>query len=758
MTLTVAVPARAPMMSPERAATAREALEQLGHDLDPDAVPQRRHARRRAVAAALDWLAAQPGADWQQRWVATGSDGAVAGWVPAGLAARHRDELIFGVVTLVCLDAVRPSYGWVSRQRLRRKACALLQRRAEADFAGLRVHVDRLGMPASTRIMVMTLLTRLLAVTGRGPLALTADDFAGYAQALPPRPNGTGQPLEPAWTLVQAAGGLAGAPATLTQYRRAGPLSVAQLVDRYPIACRPVRDLLVRYLTERGPAMDYTSLVNLTGKLVGLFWYDLERHHPGISSLRLDPAVATAWKTRAARRPDGTPRIDYPNLLLAVRAFYLDLVQWAATDPAAWAVWAAPCPVREADLSAVTKAKRRRTAHYQQRTRTLAPVLPAWTAAATRRLVNAEALLAAATGVPIGTTFRAGGKQFTRAGGPNSSILLVVDDDGRRLRPAQAEDEAFWTWAMIETWRQTGLRIEEVLEVTHLSLRRYTQPTGDVVPLLQVSPSKTDCERVLPVAPELAAVLARVVRRVKAGAATVPLLSRFDPYERAFGPPLPHLFQRRIGVRRAVISPSNVRWQLHRLASYAALRDVDGTLLTFTPHDFRRVFATETVNAGLPIHIAAKLLGHLDVGTTQGYVAVYPDTVIRHYRDFIAGRRQSRPDEEYREPTPAEWADFENHFALRKLALGTCSRPYGTGCAHEHACLRCSLQRVDPTQLPRLEELQDNANHRLDEAHRMGWLGEVTALEESLRHIADKKAQAARLLSEPALIGVEVLT
>ena len=65
--------------------------------------------------------------------------------------------------------------------------------------------------------------------------------------------------------------------------------------------------------------------------------------------------------------------------------------------------------------------------------------------------------------------------------------------------------------------------------MTHLSLRRYTQPTGDVVPLLQVSPSKTDSERVLPVAPELAAVLARVVRRVKAGAATVPLLSRFDP-------------------------------------------------------------------------------------------------------------------------------------------------------------------------------------------------------------------------------------
>jgi site-specific recombinase XerD len=40
----------------------------------------------------------------------------------------------------------------------------------------------------------------------------------------------------------------------------------------------------------------------------------------------------------------------------------------------------------------------------------------------------------------------------------------------------------------------------------------------------------------------------------------------------------------------------------------------------FSAHDFRRVFATETVNSGLPIHIAAKLLGHLDLNTTQGYV------------------------------------------------------------------------------------------------------------------------------------------
>jgi hypothetical protein len=46
------------------------------------------------------------------------------------------------------------------------------------------------------------------------------------------------------------------------------------------------------------------------------------------------------------------------------------------------------------------------------------------------------------------------------------------------------------------------------------------------------------------------------------------------------------------------------------MAGRADLRDVGGTPLRFTPHDFRRVFSTEVVNGDLPTHIAAKLLGH----------------------------------------------------------------------------------------------------------------------------------------------------
>ena len=49
--------------------------------------------------------------------------------------------------------------------------------------------------------------------------------------------------------------------------------------------------------------------------------------------------------------------------------------------------------------------------------------------------------------------------------------------------------------------RHTGIRIEELLELSHHSLVQYTPPTsnGELVPLLQIAPSKTDIERLLPI-------------------------------------------------------------------------------------------------------------------------------------------------------------------------------------------------------------------------------------------------------------------
>ena len=39
------------------------------------------------------------------------------------------------------------------------------------------------------------------------------------------------------------------------------------------------------------------------------------------------------------------------------------------------------------------------------------------------------------------------------------------------------------TWTIIEILRHTGIRIEEMLELTHLSVKQYRKPDGTVIPL-----------------------------------------------------------------------------------------------------------------------------------------------------------------------------------------------------------------------------------------------------------------------------------
>ena len=52
----------------------------------------------------------------------------------------------------------------------------------------------------------------------------------------------------------------------------------------------------------------------------------------------------------------------------------------------------------------------------------------------------------------------------------------------------------------MEVLRLTGCRVEELTELTHHSLVQYRLPTtGELIPLLQIVPSKTDEERLLPI-------------------------------------------------------------------------------------------------------------------------------------------------------------------------------------------------------------------------------------------------------------------
>ena len=267
-----------------------------------------REARRWGVPLLLDWLADQLGDTWQQRWMASGADAAGPDWAQhpeqwlrrQGKYPENRLRLMTSsLLAVVGADVVRPSLAWLLTSGKKRNLVRnMVYGRDGAGFDRLRRLCEQ--DPAISHLaMGDTMFRSAVIVAAKG--GMLADVTVGDVLEILDTEcavRGRVYSASATFRMLREAGVLGADTPTLQQIRSLGQRSPAQLVDRYPIACRPIRDLLVAYLAERQPAIDYTTLVSLAYHLVRCFWFDLERHHPGIDSLRLPREVAGAWKRR----------------------------------------------------------------------------------------------------------------------------------------------------------------------------------------------------------------------------------------------------------------------------------------------------------------------------------------------------------------------------------------------------------------------------------------------------------------------------
>jgi site-specific recombinase XerD len=733
----------------------------------------------------LEWLNRHPGRGWQDRWLVSGADRDLD-WIDTFIIedcsrnpTTQRTELTAGLTSLLLCRIFLPSYDFLASYKAYKLYAYTRQVFRPELFARIEASAQQLErQPRSVRD-ALALISKIVLHTGRDADALTADDLLAYRtwQLRRPKPYvcaTTGLSL--AWAALRGVADLGEHP-TIKEAVRFGQRPTTELVDAYNIGCKPIRDLLVRYLDERRPSLDYSSFTRLVGALVGTFWADIEHHHPGINSLHLPEHVVEGWKSRLRTviGRDGTtrPRGDYIQLLMPIRGFYRDIQEWAHDDPY-WVKWSAPSPVRKRDTAGARKAQRKTTAAMHQRVRERLPHLPVLVDEAERHKTEQAAFLAATKHTAIEQTLNHAGRDYRRTR-PRAYQTryyrdcvppVQVEDltTGEIIDVGKREHDAFWAWASIEVLRHTGVRIEELMEITHLGLVSYQLPdTGEVVPMLQIVPSKSNEERLLLVGPELASVLATIITRLRNdNGGTVPLTTRYDPYERVTGPALPHLFQHRRGWRWEVPNQTTIQKWITQVLTRLDLTDAAGQPLRYTAHDFRRIFASDAVASGLPVHIVARLLGHKNLNTSQAYIAVFDEDLVRAYRTFLDNRRSLRPQAEYREPTEQEWRKFQAHFQTRKLELGECGRPYGSTCKHEHSCLRCPSLRLAPTARPRLMEIIANLRDRISEAKLNGWFGEVEGLKVSLEAASRKLVSLDRMQdrppSGPVNLGIPVIT
>ncbi|TDB91231.1 site-specific integrase [Actinomadura sp. KC216] len=731
--------------------------------------PSRTRSRASGLRRLLGRLATQPGETWQERFESSGLNARARPVRDLAVGDGPRAWMTQGLEALFCLRILQPTLEAFRSNHFTDYPKAFRTAQQDDVLEGFFAAVEAADVARHWKRRAVFDVSAALTTQGIAFADLTPEAFLHHARIT--RDGGLAAYSYStyvghlAWQVMHEMGHfLPSVPSTLRAVLRSPKLTCRQLVERHDLRNEGVSDLLVQYLERRSHDMDYSTLKTLTNTLSHVFWKKIENINPDQRDLRLSESIYQQWHEAIQTRDSGRPRRDVDSVLVTVRAFYYDIQAWSAHEPERWAQWSAPCPIPHREIRAGAKRRRRNRERIADQTRRLQPLLPVLARHVEQAHRTMSSLLAAADTLPgeiVAVGSRAYRRLFTPAdhrrarmhGAANVRFLDLAT--GKAINATLTEDTTFWQWAVVETLRHTGVRIEELLELSQLSIRQYQRPNGEVIALLVIAPSKADRERVVPVSAELFHVLACIIRRLTLGCSTVPLAIRWDEHERVTTEPQPFLFQRHIGQRNEVMAAGAVRGMLNRVCRQLAEYDEGFADLRVAPHDFRRLFATELVNNGLPIHIGAALLGHLNLETTRGYVAVFEEEVVRHYQSHLARRRAMRPQEEYRPVTDIEWTQFEEHFDKRRLELGNCGRPYSTPCSHEHACIRCPMLRVDPRMLDRLAEIETDLLAKRARAETENWLGEIDGIDLTLSFLKGKRKEALRLSRLPVVdIGI----
>ncbi len=465
--------------------------------------PQRTYSRgvapgaRRLAGAAkiLDWLLTHPGEGWQARWRAADADrgkewvGALTEGDPRCEESR-RSEILLGLNSLMISKIVLPRHGFLRRF----KALTLLKDVQRMFPTGrldrMREYGAELGMTPRHIDEGLRVISAIILHTGRDLEELTGEDIF-HLRAVARRDRGEAYVgTHPAWDLLRGIG-VIDSKDTLKDALRHGQRPTAELVDAYNLQSTLIRNMLVRYLEERRPGVDYGTFRGLVSELAGVFCADIEAHHPGIDTLRLPQDVVDGWKERLTTYTDKSSQVrerrSRIDVMMRIRGFYLDIQEWAHDDPF-WAQWAVPSPITRGDGAGNHKIIAQVHSRMHQRVRERLHHLPVLVETAERVRRETAALLEAARATPFEEVFEHEGTRYLRIlpkvnqipsrldHGSQHVYIKEVSSTGRRINQSIVEDDAFWAWAAIETLRHTGVRAEELTELTHLALVSYKLP------------------------------------------------------------------------------------------------------------------------------------------------------------------------------------------------------------------------------------------------------------------------------------------
>jgi integrase len=146
--------------------------------------------------------------------------------------------------------------------------------------------------------------------------------------------------------------------------------------------------------------------------------------------------------------------------------------------------------------------------------------------------------------------------------------------------------------------------------------------------------------------------------------------------------------------------------QLRKFVELADLRDDQGRRLQISrTHNFRHTRATGLINAGVPLPVVQRYLGHLSPTMTMRYIQLSDQTQEREFLRF----KKITADGRELELAPADLYQLLelDKRADRILPNGWCLLPPRQVCERGNACLTCDKFATDRSYLPEHQQQLD---------------------------------------------------
>lgn len=395
-----------------------------------------------------------------------------------------------------------------------------------------------------------------------------------------------------------------------------------------------VRALAFDVYSVDGGSLDFSTLRHHIGDL-NTYFRAIHKVIPGHDTLTLPVAYRDAVLQHLSLTTDtypnrpGEERQALAHVLSRVRMFYRmsnSVVRRAELTQHLETLGTFPWSDATVRHQAKKEKARRRSKHHIT-VRTHLPHLDGLVTAAADLQDRTDNILNAARETAPGGTFTVDGVAYHRAKsrphtGDGVAILSIRRDDASPMSWYDIEDTAYrnaQAHALTVLLRDTGLRIEEVAELTVENLNVTT--SGDLlIPTLDVNPSKMDRARLIGLTPQVLKALHALVMRTRARYGHSPMVTRADWHEHLDQPPARLIF---LAVsRRTYVGPSREFYAalLSRVVThYNTHYNPPAPLPKVTPHQLRRLFASDLAERGADVLAIQSILGHATLSTTGIY-------------------------------------------------------------------------------------------------------------------------------------------